>query len=345
MGRRVPLSRPRLTQAPGQFPWMWAGITLGALVILFAIGTLVMAVSCPFCPPSLTLTRPKVGVTTTSSPGFETVLKGMKFVALREGPSGGFPILAKYVPGTKVRVVGRNGEGSWLVVQGPGDVQGWVFAGYVNTTGLEVSRLLVYPTPRVEKPSPTPNLTPRVPVTLAPTGRVARAALVNLRTGPGVEYAVITPYPRGTLLTLLGRDADARWLRVRTGDGREGWMHGKYIDTGSFDPRSLPVIPTPTLPLPTVSYTPTYAPPTPSPIPTPVFPTPTTKPTTPPPPQPTPTPTPVLPMPTPPPTSTPTPLALPTPTPVPPTPTAPPPPSLPTPTPVSPLPMPTPSTM
>ncbi len=342
MRGRVPLSR----QVPGQFPWMWAGISVGALVILFAIGALVMAVSCPFCPPSPTLLRPKVGVTASSSPGFETVLKGMEFVALREGPSGGLPILAWYVPGTRVRVVGRNSEGSWLVVQGPGDVQSWVFVGYVNTRGIEISTLPVYPTPRAKKPLSTLNLTPSVSMTLTPAGRVAHAAFVNLRTGPGVGYAVITPYPEGTLLTLLGRDADARWLRVRTSDGHEGGMHGRYIDTGGVDPRSLPVIPTPTLPLPTVLYTPTYASPTPSPIPTPVFTTPTPKPTTPPlPPTPTSTPvlptptplstpTPVPPMPTPPPTSTPTPRVPPIPTPGPSTPT-----------PVSPLPTPTPSTM
>jgi len=154
--------QPRVPRS-GKSPWMWAGVTLGVLVVLFATGALVMIVPCPFCPPSPSPTSLTPTVIVDYPPGIESVLKGTATVAVREGPGGGYPILAKYVPGTRVRVLGRNGAGTWFVVRGPGGVEGWVFAGYVSTKGIDIGDLPVYPSrspTSTPTPTPTPTLTP-----------------------------------------------------------------------------------------------------------------------------------------------------------------------------------------
>jgi uncharacterized protein YgiM (DUF1202 family) len=73
----------------------------------------------------------------------------------------------------------------------------------------------------------------------APTGIVNTGAL-NIRSGPGVNYSVITSVYRNTLLTLLARNADTSWLKVMTATGVQGWVNARYILTG-YSLASLPV--------------------------------------------------------------------------------------------------------
>lgn len=63
---------------------------------------------------------------------------------------------------------------------------------------------------------------------------------VNLRTGPGTNFPVITVVPDGSTLTLLGRNQLRTWLYVDY-EGQRGWMIYRYVNTsGSI--RTLPVV-------------------------------------------------------------------------------------------------------
>jgi uncharacterized protein YraI len=73
----------------------------------------------------------------------------------------------------------------------------------------------------------------------APTGIVNTGAL-NIRSGPGVNYNVITFVYRNTLLTLLARNADTSWVKVMTATGTQGWVSARYILTG-YALASLPL--------------------------------------------------------------------------------------------------------
>jgi N-acetylmuramoyl-L-alanine amidase len=72
-----------------------------------------------------------------------------------------------------------------------------------------------------------------------PTAVVNTGAL-NIRSGPGVSYAVQTSVYRGTTLSLLARNSDASWVRVMLASGRQGWVNARYIST-SYPLASLPV--------------------------------------------------------------------------------------------------------
>jgi uncharacterized protein YraI len=77
-------------------------------------------------------------------------------------------------------------------------------------------------------PSPTPTATPRPAI----TARVATDTL-NVRGGPGTLYPKQAELRQGDRLTVLERDADGKWLRVRTPDGNEGWVSAELTDLGS----------------------------------------------------------------------------------------------------------------
>jgi len=54
--------------------------------------------------------------------------------------------------------------------------------------------------------------------------RVVSAANVRLRIEPSEEVRIVTTLPLGTDVIELGTTPDRQWVRVRTADGREGWM-------------------------------------------------------------------------------------------------------------------------
>jgi hypothetical protein len=133
-----------------------------------------------------------------------------------------------------------------------------------------------------------------MPTVPRPDAEVA-AEQLNMRSGPGMQYAVLRSYLRGTALEILGQGPDndgQPWLFVQAPDGIIGWMSARpslqetqYIRINiSFS--EIAFVPTPTAtntPTPTASHTPTpYAAivlltpvmitptSTPTPIPTPI---------------------------------------------------------------------------
>lgn len=178
-------------------------------------------------------------------------------------------------------------------------------------------------------PTRTPTRTPSATQTAVPTtgllvGTVNRAA--NVRTGPGVTYALVTAVRAGDSLTVLAQNAAHDWYYIELADGQTGWLSAQFVDIATTD--NIPIVTAPPLAnqatntpvpathtaVPTSSGNPTQAatavpttPPTATHTPVPTAPpNPTDTPT--PPPDPTDIPTPPPPTPPPdPPTSTPTP--------------------------------------
>ncbi len=69
---------------------------------------------------------------------------------------------------------------------------------------------------------------------------VVEADLLNLREGPGVHFASLGQYPKGSKVTILARHRD--WLQVLTGDGKTGWMITQYM---LFDDAKVAELPAP----------------------------------------------------------------------------------------------------
>jgi uncharacterized protein YraI len=71
-------------------------------------------------------------------------------------------------------------------------------------------------------------------------GTVTRASVLNVRSGPGINYDILTRLLRSNTFTALGRNADASWLRVRLTTGFTGWLSSYYV-TVDGNPFSLPL--------------------------------------------------------------------------------------------------------
>jgi SH3-like domain-containing protein len=64
--------------------------------------------------------------------------------------------------------------------------------------------------------------------TTARSAELITTSRVNLREGPGTQYAIIGLVESQTRLPLLGELDD--WLKVRLDSGMVGWLHSKYAD-------------------------------------------------------------------------------------------------------------------
>jgi uncharacterized protein YraI len=72
---------------------------------------------------------------------------------------------------------------------------------------------------------------------------------LNMRFGPGTQYAVVAKLVFGTELTLLGRSDvpdNFLWVYGRTPDGTEGWVASEFLHVrADLDVHTLPVLPPP----------------------------------------------------------------------------------------------------
>jgi uncharacterized protein YraI len=85
-------------------------------------------------------------------------------------------------------------------------------------------------------PTNTATPTPRPTATATPTatpvpGQMAAISedLVNLRAGPGTDYAIIAQLATGAELLVVGRSAGDDWLFVQPGEGDSGWVFADYL--------------------------------------------------------------------------------------------------------------------
>jgi hypothetical protein len=159
----------------------------------------------------------------------------------------------------------------------------------------------IAPTPTTVVPTPKPSDTP----TPAPHAVVASEAL-NVRSGPGTQFEVMTRLTRGDALTVVGQSGRCNWLKVLMAQGATGWVArqtgGVELVTLYLPCETIPElrVPTPTArplppthtpqPTPTASPQPPMQPPEARPQPTVLPPPPPPPPVRPPAPRPPPPP-------------------------------------------------------
>jgi uncharacterized protein YgiM (DUF1202 family) len=143
---------------------------------------------------------------------------------VRSGPGIAYGVIAVTYQGHVVILLGRNTTSTWAKIRLYSGQEGWVNAGYL------------YPSVPINS---LPVLDGSTAPPAAPTGIVNTGAL-NIRSGPGVAYGVVTVAYHGQVLTLLGRNANSSWAQVRTNAGVQGWVNASLI-TSNVAISSLPV--------------------------------------------------------------------------------------------------------
>ncbi|MEA3346024.1 MAG: SH3 domain-containing protein [Chloroflexota bacterium] len=116
----------------------------------------------------------------------------------------------------------------------------------------------VMPT-NVPSPTSTPSIPTSTPTRVATSvpGGTVTADVLNLRSGPGLNYRVMAHLQKGDELEAKARTEAGGWMKVSIAEGLEGWVAVEYVDLNvplSSIPLAVEIPSTPTLG-PTASVT------------------------------------------------------------------------------------------
>jgi uncharacterized protein YraI len=140
--------------------------------------------------------------------------EGDNFLSLRMGPGKNDAEIRRLGPGTRVTVIGA--EGGRRRVRLEEATEGSAFGAYL-----------------APYPAPAPPAAPQAAADRAVGSAAVVAGLsgpdvrLTLRAGPSRSAERLAALPPGTVLVVLGRQAE--WFRVMTADGQIGWVHGDYL--------------------------------------------------------------------------------------------------------------------
>jgi uncharacterized protein YgiM (DUF1202 family) len=165
---------------------------------------------------------------------------------VRSGPGPEYQIIGTSYQGHAVAVLGRSGFNSWAQVRTFTGLVGWMNAQFL-TLDVPFNNLPIVPG-FGGIPTPPPTI---------PAIGVVNTGAVNVRSGPGMNYSVITIAYQGYTFSLLGRSADNAWANVRMVDGTVGWVSFSALNI-TVPVGSLPVVaapPPPTTPPPATGAT------------------------------------------------------------------------------------------
>jgi dipeptidyl aminopeptidase/acylaminoacyl peptidase len=143
--------------------------------------------------------------------------------------------------GSALEAIGRTADGAWLKVTTADGKTGWTPAARLVVFAVENLPALSDAQAKPAQSSAAPG-SKAITSTTAITGTVTTVGeLLNLRAGPGTDYAVIGTRSPGETLALAGRDKSADWLAVALPDGKDiGWVSSSFVRAAG-DPARLPI--------------------------------------------------------------------------------------------------------
>ena len=143
---------------------------------------------------------------------------------VRSGPGVGHDIITTVAGGTELPVTLIGSDGKWIQVTSSAG-SGWVNSAYTVARG-DFSGI-----PRQGAPT---NLGSGTSVPEGSPHVVVNTSYLNVRTGPGIGYSILTTVTGGTTLAVTAIDGGGVWYQVETSAG-SGWLNSNYaVARGSF---------------------------------------------------------------------------------------------------------------
>ncbi|MBN1430017.1 MAG: SH3 domain-containing protein [Anaerolineae bacterium] len=131
---------------------------------------------------------------------------------VREGPGAGYLPIATVKHYDTVTLLARDPYVAWVQIRTVDGIVGWISTLHI-VTDYKLSEL----------PVATSTATPFAAIV---TGRL------NMRTGPGMNYPIVSTLTEGDRVSLLGRNSNGKWVLVRALDSYVGWINTGYLASG-----------------------------------------------------------------------------------------------------------------
>jgi glucose/arabinose dehydrogenase len=146
-------------------------------------------------------------------------------VNVRSGPSTQHTVLGVTRPGQHYTVTGKNADGSWWRIDYLGR-EGWLYAPLVQPVNVDGVAVVEAGTAGTE--AGTAATPAQAPASSADGATVSIIRRMNVRSGPGTNYSVLTTALPGEQYTVTGKNTDGSWWRIDR-NGRAGWVFGSLV--------------------------------------------------------------------------------------------------------------------
>lgn len=182
-------------------------------------------------PPDIEIPPPPSGAPTATA---------IEAVYVRSGPGTHYPAYGVAPKGAKGEVIGVSEDRGWWVIKLPTNVvgagQAWVSADWVTTSNTE--GVPVVPPPDQQPPVVVPPPAEGVPTATA-------LDYINVRSGPGINYASYGVAQPGASAEIVGKSEDGSWWVVKLPSVASGqaWVSADYVLAANAE--GVPVIPAP----------------------------------------------------------------------------------------------------
>jgi len=156
-------------------------------------------------------------------------------INIRSGPGLGYNKIGMIANGEQANVIGIDNTKVWLAIQVPSDpaVRGWISLDYVVPQDVDEipiielsdkNGILIIPTPRANSPKAT------------------AVTMVNIRSGPGLQFAVLGRLEPGQSAEIIGISPDKAWwvIKISFADNERGWVAINFVQSQNTD--GVPII-------------------------------------------------------------------------------------------------------
>lgn len=163
------------------------------------------------------------------------IVTALANVNVRNGPGLSYNKIGVLANGQQAAVIGMSDDGFWLLIVSPENPneQGWISVDYVTPVDpgtipvidLEAQgSALVIPTPEDNLPS------------------ITALTMVNIRSGPGLQFEILGRLEQGQRAEVVGVSADNSWWVIRLSfQGFEnGWVAVNFVQAENV--QSVPIL-------------------------------------------------------------------------------------------------------
>lgn len=160
-----------------------------------------------------TATASNTGGVSVVDPGATVTVTGAQ-LNVRGGAGEASIVVGRVSAGSQLYLLGRSGDGNWLNVRSEFGNNTWVAIRFTSLgDGAAVA---------------SGTTAESVAVTEDAAFAIVNASFLNVRGGPGANYAIIGTVVGGENLPIIGRNESRTWYHVQTIFG-EGWVSARYV--------------------------------------------------------------------------------------------------------------------
>lgn len=142
---------------------------------------------------------------------------------VRSGPGEAYDRIGGAYAGEEFVITGKSADGDWWQIEFD-DQDGWIYAPFVTAT--DADNVPIVDSSMEEQPTPTAGSD-----TAAPEAEGAVVTIdgdMNIRQGPGTDFARIGGAFEGEEFDITGKSADGEWWQIDF-DGEAGWVYAPLV--------------------------------------------------------------------------------------------------------------------